>query len=75
MKGTRSLAGGSGVMRDHDHGLADVTAERAQDLEHGLGRVGVKISGRFIGDDQIRIGNNCAGNSDTLFLSAGQLLR
>ena len=46
-----------------------------ENLHDFAGRHGVKIAGRFVGEKDVRIGNQRAGDGDTLQLSAGQFLR
>jgi hypothetical protein len=61
------------VVGDHHDGLAKVAIELLQKLQHVTGTDGVKIAGGLVGEDQIRIGHDRAGNGDALFLPAGQL--
>ena len=63
------------VVRDHDDRFASVLAERLQCAEHFLRAARIEIAGRLVGDDERRVGDERAGDGDTLFLSAGQLAR
>jgi hypothetical protein len=44
---------------------------RQQNLEHFLGGFGVKVSGRLIREQQIRVIHQRAGNRNALLLPAG----
>src|SRR4051812_24435501 len=69
------VASGTRVVRNHDDGLFEVLIELFQDSEYFIGRMSIKISGRFIRQDQFGICNDGAGNRDALFLASGQLSR
>ena len=47
----------------------------AEQVHHFLSVFTVQVTGRFVGEDQLRVGHYGAGNGDTLLLAAGQLLR
>jgi hypothetical protein len=56
--------------------LAPPAALRAlQDVEHFHARSGIEIAGRFVGEDNDRVGDQRPGNGDALLLSAGELVR
>ena len=61
-------------MRHLDDGDAFVV--QALERLHDLFRLrGVKIAGRLIGEDQLRIGDQGARHADQLLLAAGKLIR
>ena len=62
------------VMGDHDDRMS-LLIKVIEDLHDFAGRHGVKIAGRFVGEKDVRIGNQRAGDGDSLQLSAGQLFR
>ncbi len=49
--------------------------ETLQHREDFFRRCAIEVAGRFVGDDQRRVGDDCAGNRDALLLSARQLRR
>ena len=65
--------GGAGVVRDQDDRLVQAGAQLAQQVENLLGAFGVEVAGRFVGDDQRRIGDDRPGDADALLLAAGKL--
>ena len=67
--------GGLWIVRDHDHRFLEL---QIQPLEHRHRRGGgtrVEIAGRFVGDDDFRVSDDCARNGHALFLSAAELPR
>src|SRR3546814_3347695 len=57
---------------------SDLRAFRIQGLEHlhhFLAMMGVEVAGRLVRQDQFRLGDERAGDGDTLLLTAGKLAR
>ena len=48
------------IVRDHDERLAERPIELLQQVEDLFAGLGVEIAGRLIGEDQSRIGDDCA---------------
>src|SRR5713226_4835317 len=58
---------------DNDGGAAGVDlAEQIHDLER---QIGIEVAGRLIGEDEVRIVDERAGNRDALLLAARELFR
>jgi hypothetical protein len=56
----------------------DGPTRAVQPVEHGeelVGRPGVEVSGRLVGQDQCRRPDQCASHSDPLLLAPGKLVR
>jgi hypothetical protein len=66
--------GGLGVVRDHHDGLAEFAVQLVQQVQHLGGGHAVEVAGGFVGDDQRRVGHQCAGNGHALLLAAGELV-
>ena len=66
---------GFGIMSHHHDGLAVVVGERGEEGENGSGGFAVEVAGRFIGDEEPWVMNNCSGNGDALFLASGEFGR
>ena len=67
------LLGELGIMCDHDHQtVLRHLLEQVHDLH---GRVGVERSGRLVGQHDVRVVDQGAGDGDALHLPAGQLVR
>jgi hypothetical protein len=62
------------VVSYHDDGFVEFAIQARQHREHILGRGGIQVSGRLIGQDQVGVGDYGAGDGYALFLTAGQLL-
>ena len=62
------------VMRHHDDRLLVDIVELLEDREHILSGFAVEVSDRLVGEDDIRIVDQGAGDSDALFLSARKLI-
>ena len=60
---------------DHDDGLAKLPAGALQKSQNVGAGFTVQVSGRFIGKDNRRFGNQGAGNRHTLLLAAGEGVR
>ena len=71
------VGGGRGarVVRDHDHGLAELVDRAAQQPEHLGGGLGVEVAGRLVGEDHGGARDQRAGDGDALLLAARQLRR
>ena len=61
-------------MGDHDDRMS-LFIKIIENLHDFAGCYGVKVAGRFVGEKDVRIGNQGAGDGDTLQLSAGQFFR
>ena len=59
-------------VRDHDDGRAFLV-ELAQHPHHFFAVGGVEVAGRFVGQDQLGLGDQRAGDRDALLLAARQL--
>ena len=62
-------------MGDHHDGLAELAhrgAHERQDLGAGAG---VEVAGRLVGEDDLRLRGEGAGDGDTLLLPTGELRR
>src|SRR5690349_15568565 len=69
------MVGGLGVMRDHQDGLLVLAVELLQQAQDFIGRGAVQIAGRFVAEQDGRIGDNGAGNAHALLLAAGHFAR
>lgn len=58
-------------MCGNDNGLA-LFIELQEQIDNLLGVVGVEISGRLVPEDDVRIVNECSGDTDTLRFSSGE---
>ena len=62
-----------GVVGDHDHeAVLGHVLEQVHDLH---GRVRIERAGRLVGQDDVRVVDQCAGDRHALHLAAGQLVR
>ena len=59
----------------HDQGLAALPGEPVEQLDHGTRRVEVEVAGRLVGEHQVRVVDQGAGQGDPLLLAARQRLR
>ncbi len=75
MKNSLGARRGPRVVRHEQNRLSQALLQLGQEIQNILGRAGIQVAGRFVGHDQRRIGDNGAGNADTLLLSAGELAR
>jgi hypothetical protein len=66
--------GGLGVVRDHHDGLAEFAVQLVQQVQHLGGGGAVEVAGGLVGDDQRRVGHQCAGDGHALLLAAGELV-
>src|SRR5664280_981372 len=67
------VLGGLWIVGDHQHRLAVVAVERAQEAQHLLGRLAVEVTGGLVADEQGRVGDDRARDRDALLLPAGKL--
>ena len=63
------------VVRDHHDRLAELVDRLAQQGEHLVGRLGVQVAGRLVGEHHRRAVDQRARHGDALLLAAGQLGR
>jgi hypothetical protein len=61
------------IVRHHHHGLAEILVQFGKDGQDVVGRCGVQVAGRLVGQDQRRVGDNGARNRHALLLSTGEL--
>ena len=59
------------IVGDHDDGLIDLAVEAFQQLQNVLGGYAVEVAGGFVGDQDHRVGDDGAGDGDSLLLAAG----
>src|SRR5205807_3138415 len=65
----------AGIMgHEHDR-LVELAVQLGQQGEHRIGALRVEIAGRLVGDDEIGIGDDGAGNRHALLLAARQSAR
>ena len=62
-------------MRHHDDGLAEVAVEDLQDRQDLVGRCAVEVAGRLVAEQELRIGDDRAGDGDALLLAARHFTR
>ena len=67
-------AGHNGIVCDHDDG-ASLGMHFTQLAEYDFFIHGVKVAGRFVGQDDVWIVDQSTGNADALLLAAGKLRR
>ena len=63
------------IVRHHDDGLAVFAIQQRKQVEDLVGGVAVEVAGRFVADQQRRIGDERARDRDALLLAAGQFAR
>jgi len=54
------------VVSDHHDGLVELAVEVAQQVQDLLGRFGVEVPGRLVGDDNRGVGDDGARDRDAL---------
>ncbi len=74
MKHTSGVLGEGWVVGDHNNSITGLV-DAVEFLHHGFRTFGVETTGRFIGKNDFRIGDQGASNSDTLFLATRKLVR
>lgn len=57
---------------DDDEGLAHLVAESEQDIEDGVAGFLIEVAGRFVGEDEVGLVHEGAGDGDTLAFAAGE---
>ena len=62
------------VVRDHDDCFFVLCMESVKDFQDSVACRCVQVTGRFIGEEDFGIVDECAGESDALLFAAGQLL-
>ena len=67
------VAGGTGIVGDHDDRLPEAFDRGASQLEELGGRSRVEVAGRLVGEDQLGPGHHRPGGGDALLLAARQL--
>ena len=67
--------GGVRVVRDHHDGLAEVVDRVPQQAQDLVGRLGVQVAGRLVGEHHRRAVDQRTRHGDALLLAAGQLGR
>ena len=68
------LVDDAGVVRGHDHGGA-AGVDAGEQLHDAGARGGVEVSGRLVGEQDLRLVDDGAGDRDALLLTAGELVR
>ncbi len=63
------------LVGDDDDRDAQFAVDLLDQLQDGVGRVGVKGTRRFVAEQHLRVGRQGAGNGNALFLASGQLGR
>ena len=66
------IGGDVGLVSDHDHGHAGLAVQPLKDRHDLDAGAGIQRSGRLIGQDDARMGDDGAGDRDALLLSTGQ---
>ncbi len=63
-------------MGDHQHGFSVFLHQANDQIRHDfVGALAVEIARRFVAEQKRRIGNDGAGDGDSLFLPSGELSR
>ena len=70
MDGAAGAGGGVRIVGDHDDGLAVVLVERLEQGEDFITRLAVEVAGGFVAKQDRGIGDDGAGDADTLLLAA-----
>ena len=61
------------IVRDHDDRLLELAVEPLQQIERLLRVLRVEVTGRLVGDDDGRVGDDGTRDRDALLLAAGEL--
>ena len=64
---------GRRVVRDHDDRAAELAHRAAQEAQHLGARARVEVAGGLVGEHDLGLGDQRAGDRDALLLAAGQL--
>src|SRR5579864_9193313 len=70
-----SIRGRFRIMRDHHDGLAQIPIELAKEAENALGTFRVEIARGLVRENDFRLADNGASESDALLFAAGKLRR
>ena len=73
MKDTGGILGESWVVGDHNNSITGLV-NTMKFLHDGFGTFGIETAGRLIGENNFRIGDQGAGDSDALLLATGKLI-
>src|SRR5216684_3219032 len=65
-------AGDDGIMRDHDDG-ASLSVHFTQFAEHDFFIYGIQVAGGLVGEDDVRVVDQGAGDADALLFATGKL--
>ena len=63
------------IVRDDDGTTSGLTHQFAEQFHDHFSVLGIERGGGFVANDQSRIVHQCAGNGDTLLLTAGKFVR
>ena len=66
---------GDVLLVSDDHDRSALRCQLVEDREDLVGRLAVEVSGRLVGEDERRVGDQGAGDRDALLLPTRQLLR
>lgn len=66
--------GGGGVVGDHDDGFVEVAVEFAEEFHDVVRGLFVEVAGGFVGNDEVGVHGDGAGNGNALLLSARELV-
>ena len=72
--GPTRLSGLQFVVSDHDDGTSVLRIEPMKDTHYFRPHFGIEVTGRFVGEDNLGIAYNGAGNGHALALTSGELL-
>ena len=67
--------GGVRVVRDHHDRLAVIAVQRFEQFQDLVPRLAIEVAGRLVAEQQCRVGDDGAGDADTLLLAARELAR
>ena len=63
------------LVGDENHGNLPLPADVLQQIQNGIGGLGIQGRGGLIAQQHLRVGSQSAGNGNALLLTAGQLHR
>jgi hypothetical protein len=67
-------AGDCGVVRHQQHGFP-LLHQSVEKIQHLLGRGGIQVAGRLVGQDQVGAQGQGTGDGNSLLFTAGQFAR
>src|SRR6267154_4446961 len=70
-----SALGDDGIVRDHQHGLAELFHQAVDQLHDFVGAFAIEVAGGLVAKQDGGVGDDGAGDGHALFLSAGELPR